>query len=121
IHALFGAFLAGVAFPKKKNLHLFLRERLETFASVVLLPLFFAFSGLRTHLDLLNDWQSWLVCFGIIAIAIIGKLGGSSLAARWTGMSWRDSLSLGALMNTRGLIELIVLNIGYDMGILSRK
>ena len=121
IHALFGAFLAGVAMPSQGKLRLFLKERLETFSSVFLLPLFFAFSGLRTRLDLLSDWQSWLICTAIIFVAIVGKLGGSSLAARWTGMTWRDSLSLGALMNARGLIELIVLNIGYDMGILSHK
>ena len=120
-HALFGAFLAGVAIPSLRNLQSFLKERLETLTSAFLLPLFFAFSGLRTRLDLLNDWQSWLISAGIIVVAIAGKLGGSSLAARWTGMTWRDSLSLGVLMNARGLIELIVLNIGYDMGILSHK
>jgi K+:H+ antiporter len=121
IHALFGAFLAGVAIPSLRNLQSFLKERLETLTSTFLLPLFFAFSGLRTRLDLLSDWQSWLIAAGIIVVAIAGKLGGSSLAARWTGMTWRDSLSLGVLMNARGLIELIVLNIGYDMGILSHK
>jgi Kef-type K+ transport system membrane component KefB len=86
---------------------------------VFLLPLFFAFTGLRTQIGLLNDWQSWLVCAGVIAVAIGGKFGGSTLAARWTGMSWHDALSIGALMNTRGLMELIALNIGYDLGILS--
>ncbi|MCI0416409.1 cation:proton antiporter [bacterium] len=121
IHALFGAFLAGVAIPSLRNLQSFLKERLETLTSAFLLPLFFAFSGLRTRLDLLSDWQSWLITAGIIGVAVAGKLGGSSLAARWIGMSWRDSLSLGVLMNARGLIELVVLNIGYDMGILSHK
>jgi K+:H+ antiporter len=121
IHALFGAFLAGVCVPRLQGLRLFLRERLDMITSVFLLPLFFAFSGLRTQLDLLNDWQSWLLCLAIIAVAITGKLGSSSVIAKWTGMGWRDSLSLGALLNTRGLIELVVLNIGYDMGILSRK
>lgn len=121
IHALFGAFLAGVVLPQHESLRLFLRERLETFSSVFLLPLFFAFTGLRTQIGLLNDWQSWLMCASIIAIAIAGKLGASALAARYTGMSWHDSLSLGALMNTRGLMELIVLNLGYDMGILSPR
>ena len=121
IHALFGAFLAGVSIPRRHGLRLFLTERLEGFATVFLLPLFFAFSGLRTRLDLLNDWQSWLVCVAIIMVAILGKFGGSSVTGRWTGLTWRDSFALGALMNTRGLIELIVLNIGYDMGIMSRK
>jgi Kef-type K+ transport system membrane component KefB len=121
IHALFGAFLAGVIIPTNSSLRSFLRERLETFSSVFLLPLFFAFTGLRTQIGLLAGTQSWLICAGIIAVAIAGKLGASMLAARWTGMSWHESLSLGALMNTRGLMELIVLNIGYDMGILSPR
>jgi Kef-type K+ transport system membrane component KefB len=86
---------------------------------VFLLPLFFAFTGLRTHLGLLDSAQGWLFCTGIIGVAVAGKFGGSTLVARWTGMSWHDALSLGALMNTRGLMELIVLNIGYDLGILS--
>jgi Kef-type K+ transport system membrane component KefB len=118
IHALFGAFLAGVCMPPDSGLRKYLRERLETFSSVLLLPLFFAFTGLRTQIGLLNDWGGWLVCLGIVAVAIAGKLGGSMAAARWTGMSWGDSFSLGALMNTRGLVELIVLNLGYDLGIL---
>jgi len=121
IHALFGAFLAGVVMPSSSRLRGFLRERLETFSSVFLLPLFFAFTGLRTQIGLLDDWPSWLLCAGLIAVAIAGKLGGSMLAARWTGMGWKDSFSIGVLMNTRGLVELIVLNIGYDLGILSPR
>jgi len=121
IHALFGAFLAGVVMPSNNRLRGFLRERLETFSSVFLLPLFFAFTGLRTQIGLLDDWPSWLLCAGLIAVAIAGKLGGSMLAARWTGMGWKDSFSIGVLMNTRGLVELIVLNIGYDLGILSPR
>ena len=119
IHALFGAFLAGVIMPTNPGLRAFLRERIETFSSVFLLPLFFAFTGLRTQIGLLADVHSGLICAGLIAVAIAGKFGASTLAARWTGMSWHDSLSLGALMNTRGLMELIVLNIGYDLGIIS--
>jgi Kef-type K+ transport system membrane component KefB len=121
IHALFGAFLAGVCMPPDSRLRQYLRERLETFSSVFLLPLFFAFTGLRTQIGLLDDWGSWLICAGIIAVAIAGKLGGSMFAARWTGMSWGDSFALGTLMNTRGLVELIVLNLGYDLGILSPR
>ncbi|MFL6201279.1 MAG: cation:proton antiporter, partial [Thermoanaerobaculia bacterium] len=121
IHALFGAFLAGVVAPSQKAFRAGLRERLEVLVSVLLLPLFFAFTGLRTQIGLLDDAASWLICAAVIAVAIVGKLGGSTLAARWTGMSWRDSFSVGALMNTRGLMELIVLNIGYDLGILSQK
>jgi Kef-type K+ transport system membrane component KefB len=121
IHALFGAFLAGVCMPPNSALRRFLRERLETFSGVLLVPLFFAFTGLRTEIGLLNDWPSWLACAGIIAVAVAGKLGGSMVAARFTGMSWGDSFSLGALMNTRGLVELIVLNLGYDLKILSPR
>jgi Kef-type K+ transport system membrane component KefB len=121
IHALFGGFLAGVVMPSAAGFRTFLRERLETLSSTVLLPLFFAFTGLRTQVGLLDDWGTWLIGAGIIAVAIAGKLGGSTLAARWTGMSWRESFSIGALMNTRGLVELVVLNIGYDLGILSAR
>jgi Kef-type K+ transport system membrane component KefB len=121
IHALFGAFLAGVVMPSAPSFRLFLKEKLEAFSSSALLPLFFAFTGLRTQISLLNDWSSWVMCFGIIVVAVAGKLGGSMLMARWTGMRWRDSFSIGILMNTRGLIELVVLNIGYDLGILSGR
>jgi Kef-type K+ transport system membrane component KefB len=121
IHALFGAFLAGAVMPSTTTVRSFLRDKLAAFSSAALLPLFFAFTGLRTQISLLNDWQSWLVCVGIIAVAIAGKLGGGMLAARWAGMSWSDSISIGVLMNTRGLVELVVLNIGYDLGILSGR
>ena len=121
IHALFGGFLAGVVVPSNPTVQNFLREKIEPFSSAALLPLFFVFTGLRTQVTLLNDWNSWLMCLGIILVAIVGKFGGSMLMARWTKMSWRDSFAIGALMNTRGLIELVVLNIGYDLGILSAK
>jgi len=121
IHALFGGFLAGVVMPSTTNVQAFLKEKIEAFSSAALLPLFFVFTGLRTQITLLNDWWSWLICFAIIIVAVAGKLGGSMLMARWTRMSWRDSFALGVLMNTRGLIELVVLNIGYDLGILSDR
>ncbi len=121
IHALFGAFLAGAIMPEVGGFRKKLAVRVENFSSVFLLPLFFVFVGLRTQINLLNDWQGWLLCLGIIAVATLGKLGGSAIAARWSGMSWSQSLQLGALMNTRGLMELIVLNMGYDLGILSPR
>ena len=121
IHALFGAFLAGAVMPANSRLRSFLRDRLETFTTVLLLPLFFAFTGLRTQIGLLADPQSWLMCLIVILVAVAGKFGGSALAARWTGIGWKNSLAIGVLMNTRGLMELIVLNIGYDMGILSPR
>lgn len=121
IHALFGAFLAGVVIPPTGGLRVLLKDRLGTFSAVALLPLFFTFTGLRMQVNLLNDWQSWMMCAVIVMVAIAGKLGATMLMARWTGMNWRDSFSLGVLMNTRGLVELIVLNIGYDLGILSAR
>jgi Kef-type K+ transport system membrane component KefB len=121
IHALFGAFLAGVVMPQSVELRTQLRERLESLSSVFLLPIFFAFTGLRTEIGLLNDLSSWIVCIAIVLTAIAGKLVGSMLAARWTGSTWRDAFVLGTLMNTRGLMELIALNVGYDLGILSPR
>ncbi|MGZ4974428.1 MAG: cation:proton antiporter [Limisphaerales bacterium] len=121
IHALFGAFMAGVCMPQRLEFRAQLRERLESFSSAFLLPLFFAFTGLRTQIGLLNDWQTASICLGLIAVATLGKLGGSMIVARWTGMNWRDSFALGAMMNTRGLVELIVLNVGFDLGILSPR
>jgi Kef-type K+ transport system membrane component KefB len=118
IHALFGAFLAGAIMPRDEGLRRNLVVRLENFTSVLLLPLFFAYSGLRTHIGQLNDAKSWLICLGIVAVATVGKLGSSMFSARLTGMGWNDAFSFGALMNTRGLMELIALNIGYDLGIL---
>jgi Kef-type K+ transport system membrane component KefB len=121
IHALFGAFLAGAVMPRTGGLRQHLTVRIEDFSTLFLLPLFFVFTGLRTSLNLLADGQAWLVCLGIMAVAIAGKLGGTFVAARWTGMSSPDAFALGALMNTRGLMELIALNIGYDLGILSPR
>jgi Kef-type K+ transport system membrane component KefB len=121
IHALFGAFLAGIVIPTTAGFRDKLVVRVENLSAVLLLPVFFAFTGLRTQIGLLTGVQDWLICLVIIAVATAGKLGGSAVAARFTGMNWHESLQLGALMNTRGLMELIALNIGYDMGILSQR
>jgi K+:H+ antiporter len=121
IHALFGAFLAGIVMPAGGDFRKKLVLRVEHFSSVLLLPLFFAFIGLRTHVGLLDSSWDWLICLLIIAVATVGKLGGTSFVSRMMKMPWRESLQLGALMNTRGLMELIVLNIGYDLGILSLR
>jgi K+:H+ antiporter len=121
IHALFGAFLAGAVMPAAPEVRFFLRDKIANFSVAALLPLFFAFTGLRTQIGLLNDWQSWLAGAGIIAVAVVGKLGGSTMAARWAGMKWSESISIGVLLNTRGLMELVVLNIGHDLGILSGR
>ncbi|HEX8460227.1 MAG TPA: cation:proton antiporter [Segetibacter sp.] len=119
IHALFGAFLAGVIMPVNVNFRSVFIEKVEDVALVLLLPLFFVFTGLRTEIGLLNSPALWLACAAIIAVAVTGKFAGSVVAAKFVGQSWHDSLSIGALMNTRGLMELIVLNIGYDLGVLS--
>jgi len=119
IHALFGAFVAGVIMPVGGTFRAALRLRLESISAVFLLPLFFVYTGLRTQIGLVDDVASWGICLAIILVATTGKLGGTVLAGRWTGLSWRDSVALGALMNTRGLMELIALNVGYDLGILS--
>jgi Kef-type K+ transport system membrane component KefB len=119
IHALFGAFVAGIILPAGGGFRRKLSLRLEHFASVLLLPLFFAFVGLRTQIGLLRDPGDWWICGAIIVVATIGKLGGTAILARMVKFPWSEALQLGALMNTRGLMELIALNIGYDMGILS--
>jgi Kef-type K+ transport system membrane component KefB len=121
IHALFGAFLAGAIIPREAAFREDITVRLGNVSAALLLPLFFAFSGLRTQVGLLNDITSWLICGAITVVAMAGKFGGSMLAARLAGIGWNEAFSLGALMNTRGLVELIALNIGYDLGILSAR
>jgi Kef-type K+ transport system membrane component KefB len=119
IHALFGAFLAGVIMPSNMNFRNIFIEKIEDVSLVLLLPLFFVFTGLRTQIGLLNDIYLWKICGLIVLVAVVGKFLGSALSARYVGQTWRDSLTIGALMNTRGLMELVVLNIGYDLGVLS--
>ncbi|TGN20394.1 cation:proton antiporter [Leptospira idonii] len=119
IHALFGAFLAGVIMPVEGNLKKLIAEKIEDVAVILFLPIFFVITGLRTQITLLNDSNLWIVLVLVISVAVIGKFLGSAIAARIAGSNWEDSLSIGALMNTRGLMELVVLNIGYDLGILS--
>ncbi len=121
VHALFGAFLAGAIMPDVNQFRHKINLRVENFSTVLLLPLFFAVTGLQTEVGLLNDVSGGLTCLLIIAVATLGKLGGSAMAARFSGLNWSESLQLGALMNTRGLMELIALNIGYELGILSPR
>lgn len=119
IHALFGAFFAGALIPKDHGLVHAISEKLEGVAVVLLLPLFFAFTGLRTSIGLLAGPEMWFYCAIVIVVAIAGKFGGATLSARITGMSWREAGALGILINTRGLIELVILNIGLDLGVIS--
>jgi len=118
IHALFGAFMAGAIMPENVKFRNLFIEKIEDVALVLLLPLFFVFTGLRTQIGLLNDPHLWKIGGFIILTAVTGKFVGSALAAKFLKLSWKDSLTIGALMNTRGLTELIVLNIGYDLGVL---
>ena len=119
IHALFGAFLLGAVMPKEPEFVKALTDRTEDLVVVLFLPLFFAFTGLRTSISMVSGSDMWTFCLLIIGVAVLGKLGGSMLAARFTGMGWRESTAIGILMNTRGLIELVVLNIGLDIGVIS--
>ncbi len=121
IHALFGAFMAGAIMPENMRFRSIFIEKVEDVAQVMLLPLFFVFTGLRTQIGLLDDPYLWKICGWIILVAVVGKFAGSALTARFVGQNWRDSLTIGALMNTRGLMELVVLNIGYDLGVLSAE
>jgi Kef-type K+ transport system membrane component KefB len=118
-YAIFAAFLAGALMPKSARRGGALHDRLAAILSVLFLPVFFAFSGLRTHVGLISGAANWGVCAAIIAVACLGKFGGGLTAARWTGIGWRDSAALAVLMNTRGLVELVVLNIGLDLGVIS--
>ena len=119
IHMLFGAFLAGILIPHNDTLKQALSSKLEDVSVLLLLPIFFALTGLRLHVSLLDTRDMVFVCVGIVLVATIGKFIGSALPARLLGMNWKDSICIGIFMNTRGLMELVVLNIGYELGILS--
>jgi hypothetical protein len=119
IHAVFGAFALGAVIPHDSGMARELTDRLEDIVIVLLLPAFFAYTGLRTQIGLVSGGEQWMMCALIVAVASLGKFGGSAVAARITGLDWRDSSALGVLMNTRGLMELIVLNIGLEMNVIS--
>lgn len=119
VHAIFGAFLFGTIVPSESPIARALKQRLHDFVTILLLPAFFALTGMRTAVDLVTGYQQWLACGLIIVVATIGKFGGTLAAGRLTGLDWRQASTLGILMNTRGLMELIVLNVGLDLGIIS--
>jgi Kef-type K+ transport system membrane component KefB len=119
IHALFGAFVVGATLPRTPVLVEALSSRIRDLMIVLLLPLYFAFTGLRTTVSLISGPLAWVSFAMILLVAIAGKLGGSAVAARLSGSRWRDALALGTLMNTRGLMELVILNVGLDIGVLS--
>jgi Kef-type K+ transport system membrane component KefB len=119
IHAAFGAFLLGAVIPHDSVIARAFIKQFEAAIAVLFLPAFFALTGMRTQVNLVSGLDQWLICGLIILVATIGKLGGSVVAARLTGLGWREASALGTLMNTRGLMELIVLNIGLDLGVIS--
>ncbi|HTE08599.1 MAG TPA: cation:proton antiporter [Flavitalea sp.] len=119
IHALFGGFMAGLIMPAHQGFRKGIINKLEDLTLLFLLPLFFVYTGLRTEIGLLSSPGLWLLTLVIICVAVLGKFVGTTIAARFVGQGWKDSLVIGILMNTRGLMELIVLNIGYDLGVLT--
>jgi Kef-type K+ transport system membrane component KefB len=119
IHLLFGSFLMGAIMPKEPKFVRYVLDRFETITVTLLLPLFFAFTGLRTNVGLVKGPAMWFYCSLIILVAAAGKLGGSMATARLSGMPWREAAGLGTLMNTRGLMGLVILDIGLDIRIIS--
>lgn len=119
IHGFFGAFLFGAIIPHDTRVAGELNRRLDDFVAVLFLPAFFAYTGMRTQIGLVTGLENWLLCGTIILVASLGKFGGTLIASRLSGFKWRDSAALGTLMNTRGLVELIVLNLGLDLGVIS--
>ncbi len=119
VHAIFGAFLLGAVIPHDSAVARMFEQKLEDIVTILLLPAFFAYMGMRTQIGLVSGSTEWLICGLIIVVATLGKFGGTVVAARLTGLGWRTSASLGILMNTRGLMELIVLDIGLDLGVIS--
>jgi len=118
VHAVFGAFMAGVVMPRDERLARPLLERFHDLMVILFLPLFFAFTGLRTSIGLISR-DLWAAFVLIMLVAVAGKMLGSAVAARSGGLSWREALAIGSLMNTRGLMELVVLNVGLDIGVIS--
>lgn len=121
IHALFGAFLAGTIMPRTGGVAEALIAQIRGLTSVIFLPLFFAVTGLRTNVGLLDAPGLWFCCALVLGVAIAGKLGGALLSAAGVGFSWREATAIGVLMNTRGLMEMVVLNIGLEIGVISRS
>jgi len=121
IHAVFGAFLLGAIIPHDSRIAKELTLKLSDVVTIMLLPAFFAVTGMNTRIGLIDGWESGLICVALILVATAGKFGGTILASRLIGIDWRTSAALGILMNTRGLMELIVLNIGLSLGVISPK
>jgi len=121
VHAIFGAFILGVVTPRKGRFAESITEKIEDLVVIILLPLYFTFSGLRTNIGALNDGKTWGLTILVILTACVGKGAGATLSARILKNSWRESFTIGILMNCKGLVELIVLNVGLDVGVLNTK
>ncbi len=119
IHALFGAFVFGTVMPKDRDFVHDLAGKLNDFTVVFLLPLFFAMTGLRTNVGLIAGGGMWILFLLVLLVAVAGKFGGATIAARMTGFPWREASAVGILLNTRGLMELVILSIGLDVGVIS--
>jgi Kef-type K+ transport system membrane component KefB len=119
VHAIFGAFVLGAVIPHDSAVARLFTHKLEDIVSILLLPVFFAYTGMRTQIALVSGPADWLVCLAIVAVATAGKVGGTFAAARLSGLTARDSAALGVLMNTRGLMGLIVLDVGLEMGVIA--
>jgi len=119
VHAIFGAFVAGAIMPRDDHVNEAIRYRFEDVLSILLLPLFFAYAGLRTDIMAMTTTTDWLACGAIIAVAVVSKIGGSLFAGRAAGMSWHTAGAIGVLMNARGLMELVLLTIGLQLGIIT--
>ncbi len=120
IFAIFGAFTLGAILSDQEELRHAINARMRDFVTSFFLPIFFTYTGLRTEIGLLDRPILWVVCFAVLAAAVIGKFLGCGLAARWTGFSSREATIVGVMMNTRALMELIVINVGYDMGVIPK-
>jgi Kef-type K+ transport system membrane component KefB len=120
VHLLFGAFLFGAVLPRDHDFVRAVAEKLESVTVVLLLPIFFAFVGLRTSLQLMSGREMWWYCLLVIVVAVVGKLAGSAVAARVAGIPWRNALAIGVLMNTRGLMQLVILNLGFELGVINQ-
>jgi Kef-type K+ transport system membrane component KefB len=121
IFAIFGGFMIGVLLHDQRELAAAWRSKVGSFVEVFFVPIFFTYTGLRTEIGLLGDWQMWGWCLLLVALATLGKFGGCYWAARWAGLDAAEARAVGIMMNTRGLMELIVINVGYDLGVLPRS
>jgi Kef-type K+ transport system membrane component KefB len=119
LHAIFGAFVAGVVMPHERRVNETICNRLNDLLSILLLPLFFAYAGLRANVAAMATLSNWLICGAIIGVAVVSKIGGCVAAGRVTGMTWRGAGAIGVLMNARGLMELVLLTIGLNLGIIT--